>query len=87
MPPESTQSKNLIHPNIHVLYLGTCIMIHVKASFTTLMRDTVSGFFVNPIPCCHGPKGLSCFKKKIAKHFLKFKKLKIFGIPVKLYSM
>ena len=32
-----------------------------------------------------GPKGLSCFKKQTAKHFLKLKKLKNLGIPGKLY--
>ena len=32
-----------------------------------------------------GPKGLSCFEKQTAKHFLKLKKFKNLGIPGKLY--
>ncbi len=32
------------------------------------------------------PKGLSCFKKQTAKHFLKLKKFKNLGIPGKLYK-
>ena len=32
------------------------------------------------------PKGLSCFEKQTAKHFLKLKKFKNLGIPGKLYK-
>ena len=37
------------------------------------------------IRAAKGPKGLSCFEKQTAKHFLKWKKFKNLGIPGKLY--
>ena len=41
---------------------------------------------LNPNPRCQRRKGLSCFEKQTAKHFLNLKKFKNLGIPGKLYK-
>ena len=49
-------------------------------------KNTTVG--VVPLTLTHaakGPKGLSCFEKQTAKHFLKLKKFKNMGIPGKLF--
>ena len=69
------------------LFFGT-----VKVPFFVTCLKTskyilgIRGRFKTLTQAAKGPKGLSCFEKQTAKHFLKLKKFKNLGIPGKLYG-
>ena len=62
------------------LYLFHIFSVTCYGCNKTLMFS----FYLSQIHVAKGPKGLSCFKKQTAKHFLKLKKFKNLGIPGKL---
>ena len=53
---------------------------------TQFLNFTLKGCFLTLIHVAKCPKGLSCFEKQTAKHFLKWKEVQNLGIPGKLYK-
>ena len=60
-------------------YIYICKLCAEKITYN------IAAVFLTITHAAKGPKGLSCFEKQTAKHFLKLKNLINLGIPGKLY--
>ena len=74
--------------NFFLRYRGFHTFKFFAIGCVNLAKYLLQYCLIIPLTLTHaakGPKGLSCFEKQTAKHFLKLNKFKNLGIPGKLY--